>query len=258
MHLISNAKIELNNCKYVLFEGSKIKKLKNIYKNERCFIIGNGPSINQQNLTKLKDEFSFVTNWFVLYEKYAQINPKFYCVSDPNFFQNIDPSWYSLMISKAKKTKKFFPYSARYSIQHTNLFHNQEVYYLNYCAGFSWISGKTNIDLLKPLYCGDTIIIDFCLPIAYYMGFKEIYLLGCDCNLGSNKETSQQSHFYENKYHKTKQSSNEYLRDQWLNNILKSYEIINVEFEKNNRKIFNAGVGGNLELFERVKLEELF
>lgn len=51
----------------------------------RCFIIGNGPSINEQNLTLLTDEFSFVSNRFVLHPHFDNLKPNFYCISDPDF-----------------------------------------------------------------------------------------------------------------------------------------------------------------------------
>src|SRR5512139_2649265 len=34
----------------------------NIHRGERCFIIGNGPSLNDTDLSKLKDEFTFGMN----------------------------------------------------------------------------------------------------------------------------------------------------------------------------------------------------
>ncbi len=34
----------------------------NIHHGQRCFIIGNGPSLQRTDLTKLKDEFTFGMN----------------------------------------------------------------------------------------------------------------------------------------------------------------------------------------------------
>ena len=40
----------------------QLTRLKDIHRGERCFIIGNGPSLKQTDLTRLKNEFSFGTN----------------------------------------------------------------------------------------------------------------------------------------------------------------------------------------------------
>ena len=38
-----------------------LKQLKNIHVGERCFIIGNGPSLKKTDLSKLKDEYTIGT-----------------------------------------------------------------------------------------------------------------------------------------------------------------------------------------------------
>ena len=59
----------------IRFSISKIEKLissyHNIYKEKRCFIIGNGPSLNKLDLTKLKDEFTFGVN--AIYTNYDKM-----------------------------------------------------------------------------------------------------------------------------------------------------------------------------------------
>ena len=40
----------------------KLGALKDKHKGERCFIIGNGPSLKQTDLTKLKNEYTFGLN----------------------------------------------------------------------------------------------------------------------------------------------------------------------------------------------------
>ncbi len=41
---------------------NKNKKFKNIHKGNRCFILGNGLSLKQQDLTLLKNEYVFTVN----------------------------------------------------------------------------------------------------------------------------------------------------------------------------------------------------
>jgi hypothetical protein len=44
----------------------KLKSLHDIHKGERCFIIGNGPSLQQTDLSLLKGEYTFGMNRFFL------------------------------------------------------------------------------------------------------------------------------------------------------------------------------------------------
>ncbi len=44
----------------------QLAALKDIHRGERCFIIGNGPSLKQTDLSRLKDEFTFGMNRFYL------------------------------------------------------------------------------------------------------------------------------------------------------------------------------------------------
>jgi hypothetical protein len=46
--------------------------------------------------------------------------------------------------------------------------------------------------------------------------------------------------------------------DPKLDNVLQSYQLCKMVFEKDDRKIFNATNGGKLELFERVDYDSLF
>src|SRR5437870_4954347 len=64
----------------------RIAALKDIHRGKRCFILGNGPSLKQQDLSLLRDEHVFVTNWFVLQEEFQKLRHSYLCVSDPHFW----------------------------------------------------------------------------------------------------------------------------------------------------------------------------
>ncbi|WEZ85815.1 hypothetical protein P6U16_22625 (plasmid) [Rhizobium sp. 32-5/1] len=63
-----------------------LTKFRNCHAGKRAFIIGNGPSINGQDLTLLKDEITFATNWFINHPNFSAINPDYYCVSSHEMF----------------------------------------------------------------------------------------------------------------------------------------------------------------------------
>src|SRR6476659_3558999 len=44
----------------------RLRAFRNIHAGRRCFILGNGPSLNRTDLSLLKDEFTFCSNRFYL------------------------------------------------------------------------------------------------------------------------------------------------------------------------------------------------
>ena len=62
-----------------------VSKFKNKHQGERCFIIGNGPSLDPNDLNRLNDEICFGTNG--IYNIYSKTSwrPTYYCVTDKNF-----------------------------------------------------------------------------------------------------------------------------------------------------------------------------
>lgn len=56
--------------------------MKDSHKGERCFLIGNGPSLTGEDLHLLKDEYTFGTNMvYKIFDK-TDWRPSFHCVSD--------------------------------------------------------------------------------------------------------------------------------------------------------------------------------
>ena len=65
------------------FGTTKNVELKDRHLGERCFVVGNGPSINSQNLRLLKDEMTFFVNRAFLLPDYEYIKPTYHIFIDP-------------------------------------------------------------------------------------------------------------------------------------------------------------------------------
>ena len=61
----------------------EIKKFKNIHSGKRCFILATGPSINQMELSVLKDEVTIAVSFFGYHKNLNEISPKYH-VFAPN------------------------------------------------------------------------------------------------------------------------------------------------------------------------------
>jgi len=249
----------------------RLKKFKDIHKGQRCFIIGNGPSIRQQDLTKLKNETTFVVNWFALHEQYHEINPTYYCISAREFFKDGDARvcetnrrLHKLLDAKTEDAVKFFNYDSKRYVEDHNLLPGHQLYYLNH-AHYSYVSQKgMSQDITREVRHGNTVIIDFCLHLALYMGFSEVYLLGCDCDLQYTTSAHSNSHFHPDNpewglYKKLAEEDDPKKHaDSWYNNVIKDYAAVRKTFENCGKKVYNAGAGGKLEVFERVDYDRLF
>ena len=96
------------------------------------------------------------------------------------------------------------------------------------------------------------------MQLAYFMGFKNIYLIGVDHNfnqMGSPNETQKMegndpNHFDPN-YFKGQEWQ---LADLEASEV--SYVIANYYFSKDGRKIFDATLNGKLNVFDKIDFNE--
>lgn len=218
------------------------KKLLNLhnnlfYKYDRCFIIGTGPSLNQTDFTPIKYEVMMGTNNLYKNMEKFDISPELWCVADEIIFKKYG---YDLL---HLDTLLFLTNGAG------QLFLHRRKDYLDSKINEPIVirplsdmksTSEFSTDLIKGANGG--MVTLSCLQIAYYLGFKDVYLIGCDCS-------SKGKH-----YDSTLNVKND--NDYW-EHFFKLYEVCKKVYEKDGRKIFNATVGGNLEVFERVKLSDL-
>jgi hypothetical protein len=241
---------------------SENRKLKNKYQGKRCFLIGNGPSLNQMDLIKLRNEYTFVFNFFYLHKDFNKIKPKFYCLMEPlkNLTKyNVNINKFFPEINKAFKNidvKMFFRVDIKRYIESNKLFLNKNIHYLLADRGIL----KTLIinDDISKYYSFADASINNAICIAVYLGFSEIYLVGCDYDIILCKDIK---HFYENELSGGRsplKNANNLILAKDLVEYLEAMEKIKNHFKKYNVKIFNAGIGGLTDTFPRVDYDSLF
>jgi hypothetical protein len=222
------------------YNYESLKKCKNRHKGQRCFIVATGPSLRYADLDLIKNEYSFGVNSIILAFEHTEWRPTYYAIQDAYVYEYLkDKVWkYELdhvfvsrdintRLLKAKELFKFPLYYSRHRIVQ------------------SYRSTNFSYNAYNVVYDGYTVTYSM-LQIAAYMGFSEIYLLGCDCNY--NKEDRKQ-HFAETGYQAA--------YDRIEENMIYAFSIAKKATEHSNIKIYNATRGGMLEVFERVSLEEI-
>lgn len=152
--------------------------LKNNGSGKRAFLIATGPSIKEQDLSLLKGEDCFTVSNAFLHENIKDINPKFHFFAPyhkPLILSNF-VSWLKKADkSLPKDTKIFLAVESEAMIKKYNLFKNREIFYLNFGHSFS----RKNVDITKVVMAPQSIPL-MVLPVLIYMGYSEIYLIGCD------------------------------------------------------------------------------
>lgn len=157
----------------------------NTHIGERCFILGNGPSLKDVNLGMLENEFVFTVNNFSLVDNYQNAKTNVHLWVDLSFFELREDQKYNhddLMENYRRISQEkpiCFVIDAAYDFIVKNKL--DEILDINYFSAYNSIDPKTRLqfNLSKSISMYSTVV-QYAVSIALYMGFKEIYLLGCD------------------------------------------------------------------------------
>jgi len=222
--------------------SKEVKKMHNKHKGDRCFIVATGPSLNSTDLNLIRSEIVFGVNTaFQTLNKY-HISSDYYVVSDRIMWDVYN------RVLMLLDTRLFLGYVA------------SRHYFRDGWNGFKKkgkepliMKGKGGLGFSKDIaqYIDIDIhtVVYLALQIAYYLGFKEVYLLGCDCDYSGGHAGGLG--FVDSSKIQIGNTEKEF----W-GKIFWGYEVCKREFEKDKRKIYNSTVGGKLEVFERKKLED--
>ena len=231
-----------------------LRTLKGIHEGERCFIIGNGPSLTASDLDRLKGEYTFAANR--IFKIFDQTNwrPTYYLSVDDKVLKEIEGELFDYELGHM-----FLGYRSstiRGDSNKLTIIYDQALTFdvegNNYNRTWTYISE----DVSDHISDGQTVT--FCaIQLAIYMGFKEIYLLGVDNNYSKTLSTdgkivtddSVVDYFDKKKYD---------VNPAPIATNLYAYGIAKEYCDNHSIKIRNATRGGKLEVFERVGFDSLF
>jgi hypothetical protein len=224
----------------------ELKKLENLHANQRCFIIGNGPSLRQTDLSKLRGEYTFGLNRiYLLYPELGFTTTYLVSVNDLVIEQCASEM-------QSLDLPKFITWRAR-----------------------RWLKKDTQITYLDTDFTGDE---DFCtsitgrffegytvtyvaLQLAFQMGFSEAILIGVDHNFITQGTANQAiisqgddpNHFTPNYFGKGFKWQ---LPD--LAGSERAYTLAREAYARTGRRVLDATFGGKLTIFPKVDYETLF
>ena len=223
-----------------MFDSRKrLSNLKNIHAGKRCFIIGNGPSLRHEDLRMLKNETTFACNSLIRLFDEIPFKPTYYFAQDNHII--LDNKEYIERLDTTRFIKSH--YASRYHIPGVTYY---KMLFAKNPIGFSH-------DIANVVYSGQTVTYSM-IQFAAYMGFKEIYLIGVDCNYSKdNSVISAESYFDKRLFN----ASRTYAAPEVDTNLL-AYARAKEVCDQKGIKIYNATRGGKLEIFPRADFDSLF
>ncbi len=223
----------------------KLAALKDIHKGERCFIIGNGPSLQQTDLSRLKGEYTFGMNrFFLAFPELGFQTSYFLAIND-------------LVVE-----------------QSTNEIQSLDMPFFVSWRAQKWLHPVPNLHFLFTTYTGPCFSKDargrlwegatvtyVALQLAFHMGFKQVVLIGVDHNFATKGEPNKtivssgedRDHFHPGYFGKGFRWQ---LPD--LDTSERSYALARKVYEQHSRQVLDATVGGKLTIFPKVPYESLF
>jgi hypothetical protein len=220
----------------------------NLHKGERCFLIANGPSLAQTDLSLIKDEISFGLNRIYVNFDKSPFRPTYYVASN-----DLVISQFHEDISKLAMPK-FLNWHGRSFFEPTR----DDIAYLQPTHVFG---DYFQTDITRPMVFGATVTF-VTLQLAYYMGFSEVIIIGMDHNFfekgtpNVNETRNYQvdrSHFHPEYFPKgTVWQLPDLMRSELDYLIARDYYL------KNGRNIFDATIGGKCQVFNKSVLSDFF
>jgi len=228
----------------------------NRHAGQRCFVMGNGPSLNKCDLSKLRNEITFGFNSIFLNREKMGFDPTYYVVEDVLVAEDRQKE---INAYHGPKSKFFGDYLSCFLEGASDVvWMNVRVRYDEY-PGFPHFSKNA----ARELWVGGTVSY-VALQLVYYMGFRQVYLIGFDHYYSTppdvKKEglrwtsmSSDPNHFHPDYFGKGyRWHSPEVQRMERALRRADEY------YRSDGRSIMNATVGGKLEVFPRVDYNSLF
>ena len=223
-----------------------VSQFRDNHQGQRCFILGNGPSLRAMDLALLANEITIGQNAI-----YKLFMPSYLCSINGLWLNQVGDDLFDLV---SGTTHKFIGLPGG-ELQYGKAQDRGDWTYIGRCLDCVFSQ-----DLMLGFRGGNTVT-SCSLQLAFYLGFKQVILIGVDHHFGRQGRPHEtvvadgrdQDHFIPDYFPEGMKWQLPDLRgSEWF------YEVANRTYEAHGRKIINATAGGKLEVFERRPYEDCF
>jgi hypothetical protein len=244
--------------------------LKDKHKGERCFILGTAPSINNQDLSYLKNEIVIPLNFFYLHDKYKTIKPSYHLITSivghscflpkKEAHEKRIKTFNQIEESVSKKTNLLLNFKDYTFIKKHHFLKKHSIFFLGTSANIENLLNR-KIDISKEASQSIQSLVT-AIEVAMYMGFKSIYLLGIDHNYYFPKyiesKNPENPYFFTTQTIKSPKRKFKITDRKYLVALWHQYHVLKKYAEKHNITIKNANPKSLLDVFPFTTFESLF
>ncbi len=218
-----------------------LESFRNLHRGERCFIVGCAPSLEFLDLARLDGEWAFTVNRGYLAARLGLQRTQYYVVSDPHTYRA-----YWQEIRQANVGQRFYRDDVVELPEYQRALCPEFAVRFPHHLAPAMDEGHFAEDPTTGTYRGFTVVLD-AVQIAFFMGFAEVYIVGCDLNYAGEK-----THIYGTGHYEQRRRN-----DMPIARVLQAMQVAAATFERHGRRLANAGVGGNLDTIPRVPFASL-
>lgn len=223
-----------------------LRSYRNLHAGERCFILGNGPSLRDTDLSLLRDEITFGMNRIYLLFLEMGYQTTYYLAINTLVVEQ------SGMDIESLSMPKFITWRARNWVE---LGENSAFIDSDFTPPASFAT-----DCTGRIFEGSTVTY-VAMQLAFYMGFQKVILVGVDHSFHTKGPPNavvaagevDSDHFSPDYFSKGYRWQ---LPD--LEASEEAYKLAKITFEKSGRQILDATIGGKLTIFPKVDYQGLF
>lgn len=251
------------------------EQFRNCHNTERCFVLGNGPSLKMFDFKLLKDEITFTVNQLPRNPDFASLHTNYHFWADNRFFdlrEDCPEDMELLQVMKNVNTSDnkptvFYKVAAYEMIHKYGLDKSLNIHYYDEYIVNTQKALRKRVDFTHRVPNFHTVV-HYTICMAVYMGFKEIYLLGCDCTglistIQAKLQEGKSEYGYPISLNEKKRMEKMFAKATFISelkgylNLLYEYEWLGDYCKCNHVKLYNATPGGLLECLPRVSLAKV-
>ncbi len=227
---------------------ARLAELRDAHRGERCFILGNGPSLKRTDLSKLRGETTFGLNRIYLAFPQMGFATTYYVAINYLVIEQCAEDIQALTMPK------FLPWGSRRYLGQPQ---GDTIFLDLVCR--RWRPGFAT-DMRRPAWPGATVTFA-ALQLAYHMGFQQVILIGVDHSFVDKgpagktvvSQGDDPNHFDPRYFGKGFRWQ---LPDLETSEI--AYRYAREAFARAGREVLDATIGGKLTIFPKVDYESLF
>lgn len=214
-------------------------------------IIGNGPSLSLDLLSRIKTEglFTFAANGLCLVFDETEFRPDIVCMSN---YDAINRYGEHYPVETVKFFKSGWRQKCTINIEIDNVYelpfaceHDLGIHKAQFIK-----DGNFTSDPFSHNFCGDTVLLDFAIPMAFYMGFTCTYLCGVDCDYSKG--------YFTPKYPKSAIANFRGMINQDYSIAVPSYMYAKDFLSAHGRKLYKLTESNHLDFIETCSLKQAF